>query len=50
MPVIVAAATALIGYLFLKYTKRGQFIFAVGDNLAAARIGGIECQAIPRTA
>jgi ribose transport system permease protein len=46
MPIIVAAVTALIGYLFLKYTKPGRFIFAVGDNLAAARIGAIAVRPI----
>lgn len=46
MPVIVAAVMALIGYLFLKYTKPGRFIFAVGDNIAAARIGAIAVRPI----
>lgn len=41
MPIIVAAATTLIAFLFLRYTKRGRFIYAMGDNFAAARIGGI---------
>lgn len=41
MPIVVAAVTALIGALFLRYTKPGRFIFAVGDNAAAARIGAI---------
>lgn len=41
MPIIVAAAAAGVGYLFLRYTKPGRFIFAVGDNMAAARIGAI---------
>jgi ribose transport system permease protein len=46
MPIIVAAFTALIGYLFLKYTKPGRFIFAVGDNIAAARIGAVAVRPI----
>ena len=41
MPIIVAAATAFAAYLFLKYSKPGRFIFAMGDNFNAARIGGI---------
>ncbi|WP_374305575.1 ABC transporter permease [Ferrovibrio sp.] len=41
MPIIVAAATALIAFGFLRYTKHGRFIYAMGDNFAAARIGGI---------
>lgn len=41
MPIILAAVLALIIYLFLRYTKPGHFIYAIGDNLAAARITGI---------
>ena len=41
MPIIVAAGTAFAAYLFLKYSKPGRFIFAMGDNFNAARIGGI---------
>lgn len=46
MPIIVVAFTALIGYLFLKYTKPGRFIVAVGDNIAVARIGAIAVRPI----
>ncbi|RZI69228.1 ABC transporter permease [Variovorax guangxiensis] len=46
MPIVVAAATALIAYFFLRYTKPGRFIFAVGDNIAAARIGAIAVRPI----
>ena len=41
MPIVVAAAMALIVFLFLKFTKVGNFVYAIGDNLAASRIGGI---------
>lgn len=41
MPIIVAAAMALVVYLFLRFTKFGTFVYAIGDNLAAARIGGV---------
>lgn len=41
MPIVVAAALAALAYLFLQYTKSGRFIFAIGDNLAAARIGAV---------
>jgi ribose transport system permease protein len=41
MPIVVAAAMAFIVYLFLKFTKIGNFVYAIGDNLPAARIGGI---------
>jgi ribose transport system permease protein len=35
------AVMALTVYLFLRYTKIGNFIYAIGDNLAASRISGI---------
>jgi len=41
MPIIVTGCVALVVFLFLKYTKIGNFIYAIGDNLAAARISGI---------
>lgn len=41
MPIVVAAAMALVVFLFLKFTKIGNFVYAIGDNLAASRIGGI---------
>jgi len=41
MPIIVAAAATLVAFLFLRFTKRGRFIYAMGDNFAAARISGI---------
>lgn len=41
MPIIVAAVLAALVYLFLRYVKPGRFIYAIGDNFAAARIGGI---------
>ena len=41
MPIIVAAVMALVVYLFLRFTKFGTFVYAIGDNLAAARIGGV---------
>ncbi len=41
MPIILAAVLVIVIYLFLRYTKPGRFIYAIGDNLAAARITGI---------
>lgn len=41
MPIVVAAAMALIVFLFLKFTKIGNFVYAIGDNLSASRISGI---------
>lgn len=41
MPIVVAAGMALVVFLFLRFTKIGSFIYAIGDNLAASRISGI---------
>jgi ribose transport system permease protein len=40
-PVIVFAILCLIAFLFLRYTKPGRFIYAMGDNPLAARVTGI---------
>lgn len=40
-PILAFAAVCLAGHLFLRYTVRGRYLRAVGDNLAAARITGI---------
>jgi ribose transport system permease protein len=39
-PILVFAAIASLGFLFLRFTKLGRFIYAIGDNFAAARISG----------
>ena len=31
---------AALGFAFLRFTKQGRFIYALGDNFAAARISG----------
>ena len=40
-PVIVFAALCVVAYLFLRFTKWGRFIYAMGDNPIAARVAGI---------
>ncbi len=40
-PVIVFALVCTVAALFLRYVKAGRFIYALGDNPAAARITGI---------
>jgi len=40
-PIIVFAALCLIAFLFLRFTKWGRFIYAMGDNPIAARVAGI---------
>ena len=39
-PILFFALVALLGYAFLRFTKPGRFIYAIGDNFAAARISG----------
>ena len=41
VPVILFLASALIGYIVLRYTKYGRHIYAVGGNLEAARLSGL---------
>lgn len=46
MPIIAAAILAFVAFVFLRTVKPGRFIFAIGDNIAAARIGGIPVRPI----
>jgi ribose transport system permease protein len=39
-PILFFALIALLGFAFLRFTKLGRFIYAIGDNFAAARISG----------
>lgn len=41
MPVVIAFAAAVLVWAFLRFTKPGRFIYAIGDNLPAARITGL---------
>lgn len=41
MPIVVAALAAFVIFLFLRFTKLGSYVYAIGDNLAASRISGI---------
>lgn len=40
-PIVVFVLVCLIAHLFLRYTKAGGYLRAVGDNYAAARITGV---------
>ncbi|AKQ53478.1 ABC transporter permease [Bordetella hinzii] len=40
-PVIVALIVSIAVWAFLRYTKPGRFIYAIGDNAAAARLSAI---------
>jgi ribose transport system permease protein len=39
-PILFFALVAFLGFAFLRFTKAGRFIYAIGDNFAAARISG----------
>jgi ribose transport system permease protein len=41
MSVAVMGMIAFAVFVFLRYTKAGQFVYAMGDNHRAARIGGV---------
>lgn len=45
-PIIAALVIALLAWAFLRYTKPGRFIYAMGDNAAASRITGISVRPI----
>ncbi|TYR31597.1 ABC transporter permease [Mesorhizobium microcysteis] len=46
VPIFVFAGVCLMGYLFLRYTRAGHYLRAVGDNLLAARITGIPARPV----
>jgi len=39
-PILFFALIALLSFAFLRFTKQGRFIYAIGDNFAAARNSG----------
>ena len=44
-PVIVFLAVALIFHIALRYTRYGKFTYAIGANVQAARVSGINVEA-----
>ncbi|MEJ8573557.1 ABC transporter permease [Microbaculum marinum] len=46
VPIFLFAAVCIVAYLFLRYTKSGRYLRAVGDNLLAARITGVPARPI----
>jgi ribose transport system permease protein len=41
VPIIAFAVLAAVVWLLLRWTRFGRFVYAIGDNLLAARIAGI---------
>ena len=46
VPIFLFAGVCLAAFLFLRYTKSGRYLRAVGDNLQAARITGVPARPI----
>lgn len=46
VPIFLFAAVCAGGYLFLRYTRSGRYLRAVGDNILAARITGVPARPI----
>src|SRR5579862_4146876 len=46
VPILFFALVALLGFAVLRFTKPGRFIYAIGDNFAAARISGAPVRSI----
>jgi ribose transport system permease protein len=46
VPIYLFATVSIAAFLFLRYTRSGRYLRAVGDNLAAARIAGIPVRPI----
>ncbi len=45
-PVLILAAVALAGFVLLRATKLGRFIYAIGDNPRAAHVTGVPVRPI----
>jgi len=46
VPIFLFAGVCIAAYLFLRFTKSGRYLRAVGDNLQAARITGVPARPV----
>jgi ribose/xylose/arabinose/galactoside ABC-type transport system permease subunit len=46
IPVIVFIAFAVLAHIVLRYTRYGRQVYAVGDNMEAARLSGLNTRAV----
>jgi ribose transport system permease protein len=46
LPIFLFAGVCFVAYLFLRYTRSGRYLRAVGDNLLAARITGVPARPV----
>jgi inositol transport system permease protein len=44
MPILIFALTAIIFHIALNYTRYGKYTYAIGGNMQAARVSGINVQ------
>ena len=42
LPVVIFLVVAVLGHIALRYTRYGKFTYAIGANLQAARVSGID--------
>jgi ribose transport system permease protein len=45
-PIVMFALACIVVTLFLRWTRWGAYIYAIGDNLNAARVTGIPVRPI----
>ncbi|GLS17427.1 sugar ABC transporter permease [Labrys miyagiensis] len=46
IPVVIFIAFALLAHIVLRYTRYGRQLYAVGDNVEAARLSGLDVRAV----
>jgi inositol transport system permease protein len=44
--VLISAAVAYTGFVILRYTRFGRYVYAVGDNPEAARLSGLDVDGV----
>lgn len=47
MPIIVTALVFIAGYFILNHTVLGRYLYAIGSNVRAARLSGINVKLVP---
>ena len=50
VPAVIAAGVFVLGYLVLRYTRLGRYLYAVGGNAEAARLSGIDVRLVTASA
>jgi simple sugar transport system permease protein len=50
VPVVIMAVIALIAFIFLEFSRFGRIFYAVGGNIEAARLAGVDVNKVRMTA